>query len=126
MKRAVTLLCAAALLASCATRPNSLYVPIVDPAIGDQAKLEAAIAECRSYAAGIVAQRDSDTAAAAFVGAALGIGLGAMFGLRGSAMYAGGLTSGLVGGANAAERGAAGEAQVIQRCLANRGYSVLK
>ena len=126
MKRSVALITAAALLAGCATRPNTLYVPIIDPAIGDQAKLEAAIAECRSYAAGIVAQRDGNAAAAAIVGAALGIGLGAMFGLRGSAMYAGGITSGLVGGGAAAERGANDEAQVIQRCLANRGFAVLK
>ena len=126
MKRALALITAAALLAGCATPPNSLYVPIVDHSIGDQAKLEASISECRSYAAGIVAQRGNDAAAAALIGTALGIGLGAMFGLRGSAMYAGGLTTGLVSGARNAEHSMDSEAQVIQRCLANRGYSVLK
>jgi hypothetical protein len=125
MKIIASLVCVA-LLAGCATRPNTLYVPIIDTAIGDQSKLEASIAECRTFASGIVAQRGNDAAVAAIIGTALGIGLGAMFGLRGSAMYAGGLTTGLAGGARNLENSADSEAQIIQRCLANRGFAVLK
>ena len=125
MKLIASVLCVA-LLAGCATRPNTLYVPIVDTAIGDQSKLESSIAECRVFAYGIVSQRGNDAAAAAVIGTALGVGLGAMFGLRGSALYAGGLTTGLVGGARNLEHSMDSEAQIIQRCLVNRGYSVLK
>jgi uncharacterized protein YcfJ len=123
MKRAVTLLCAAALLAGCATT-SQVYQPIVDPKFGDQAALPAALDECRNLAEQI---RQGDRAAGgAVVGAVLGLAVGAMFGLRGQNLAALAGSTALVSGVRSAEYAGLSQEQVIARCLTNRGYSVLR
>ena len=113
---------AVALLAGCATTAQ-VYSPIVDPSIGDMSKLPAALSECRDLAEQI---RQADRAAGgAVVGAVLGLAVGAMFGLRGQNLAALSGSTALVSGVRSAEYAGLSQEQVIQRCLANRGFAVL-
>ena len=123
MRRAIASLCAAALLAGCATTAQ-VYQPIIDPAFGDPAKLPDAMAECRSLAEQI--QQADRTAGGAVVGAVLGIVVGAMFGLRGQNLAALAGSTALVSGVRSAEYAGLSQQQVIERCLTNRGFAVLR
>jgi uncharacterized protein YcfJ len=123
MKRTITTLTAVALLAGCASTAR-VYQPIVDPKIGDQAALPEALAECRDLAQQI-GQADR-AAGGAVVGAVLGLAVGAMFGLRGQNLAALSGSTALLSGVRSAEYAGLNQEQVIARCLANRGYSVLR
>lgn len=117
-----TLTAAAVLCAACATTAQA-YRPIVDPAIGDQAVYPAALAECRALADQV--RQGQSAAAGALAGALFATAIGAAFGVRGKALaqIAGGTA--IVGGTQGAAYAGLNQVQIIQRCLANRGYAVL-
>lgn len=122
MQRIIAATVAAALLAGCASTAQ-VYQPIIDPSIGDQARVHDALAECRALAEQI---RQADRAAGgAVVGAVIGLAVGAMFGLRGQNLAALAGSTALVSGVRSAEYAGLSQEQVIARCLANRGYAVL-
>ena len=123
MQRTVCTLIAVALLAGCASTAQ-VYQPIVDPAIGDQSQLPAALAECRALAEQV--NQPGTAAAGAIAGAVFGMALGAILGARGQtlAQIAGGTA--LIGGTQTAGYAGLSQMQIIQRCLANRGFAVLR
>lgn len=105
------------------------YEPIVDRGRADfnEAAYQHDLAQCRGYAQQIEAGEQAvaggvlgAAAGAAFgaIGGAFGGGAGSGAGLGASV---GGLAGALGGGLDASER----QVQVVQRCLAGRGYAVL-
>lgn len=98
------------------------YKPIVDMKGVDQGKYEQDLAECRQYA-----DQAHGAGTGAVVGAAAGAALSygvsrAVGGRDPSAAARGGA---VVGGASGAGAGARNKRDVVRRCLAGRGYSVL-
>lgn len=122
MKTCLALLSAAVLLAGCASTAQ-VYQPIVDPKFGDQAALPAALAECRELAEQV--QQGNRAAAGAVAGALLSAAIGAALGARGQSLAQIAGSGAIVGGASSAGYAGLTQQQVIQRCLTNRGYSVL-
>ena len=118
------ILFAAAMLAACAQS----YQPIVDTKGQDLSKYQVDLAECRQYAeqVNVGGEAVGTAIAGAAIGAALGAALGAVTGRAGlgasyGAAYGG--TSGMAaGGINAATS----QIGIIRRCLAGRGYNVLR
>lgn len=113
---------AASILAGCASTAR-VYSPVIDPRIGDQGAYSAALAECRTLAEQV--GQANTAAAGAVAGAILAGAIGAMFGARGQLLAqiagAGAITSGV----SAAGYAGLTQQQIVQRCLTNRGYSVL-
>jgi outer membrane lipoprotein SlyB len=113
-------------LAGCATSQGTgaQYRPIVDLKGLDSGKYEADLRDCQSYAA----QVDGAGQQAANVAVA-----GAVFGALLAAAAGGGYSrnrhaavGALSGGAAGAAAGERDQRSVIARCLAGRGYSILK
>jgi hypothetical protein len=122
LPRITAAIVAASLLAACASTAQ-VYSPVVDPRVGDMGAYPAALAECQQLAEQV---RQADTAAAgAIAGALLSLAIGAALGARGQGLAqiagAGAITSGTV----AAGYAGLTQQQIVQRCLTNRGYSVL-
>lgn len=115
-------LAAAALLAGCATAPGGAnYRPMVDTGhrIGDY---NADLAECQAYAERVVGA-GAGAAGGAVAGAlAMGI-LSVVLGGGGHGRWA--AVGALSGAASGAASGETNQRDVIRRCMANRGYSVL-
>lgn len=111
---------ALALLAGCASAPmGTSYVPVVDLQGKDQAKYSQDLAECQ----GLARQRDN-AAQMAVAGAIAGALLGAVLApreYRHSLVNRGALIGAAGGAGNAVET----QQDIIKRCLAGRGYSVL-
>ena len=121
-KLIATTTAAAFMLAGCASTAQ-VYCPVIDPAIGDQAAYPAALAECRALAEQV---RQGNTAAAgAVAGALLATAVGAILGARGRTLAQIAGASAITSGTAAAGYAGMTQQQVIQRCLINRGYSVL-
>lgn len=120
--KAVAAALAAALLAGCATAPGGAnYAPMVDTGhrIG---VYEQDLAECQSYAQRVAGAGEG--AAAGAVGGAIVIGLlSAVLGGGGHGRWA--AVGALSGAASGAAAGETNQRDVIRRCMANRGYSVL-
>ena len=109
-------------LAGCASTAQ-VYSPVIDPAIGDQAAYPAALAECRALAEQV---RQGNTAAAgAVAGALLATAVGAILGARGRTLAQIAGASAVTSGTAAAGYAGLTQQQIVQRCLTNRGYSVL-
>ena len=113
-------LAAAALLAGCATS-GANYRPMVDT--GQRIGVyEADLAECQQYAQRTAGA--SDGAAAGAVGGAIVMGvLSAILGGGGHGRWA--AVGALSGAASGAAAGETNQRDVIRRCMAGRGYSVL-
>ena len=113
---------AIALLAGCATAPGGAnYAPMVDTGhrIGDY---NADLAECQSYAQRAAGAGDGAVAGA--VGGAIVMGvLSAILGGGGHGRWA--AVGALSGAASGAAAGETNQRDVIRRCMAGRGYSVL-
>ncbi len=111
-----------ALLAGCATAPGGAnYRPMVDTGtrIG---VYEQDLAECQSYAQRVAGAGDGAVAGA--VGGAIVMGvLSAILGGGGHGRWA--AVGALSGAASGAASGETNQRDVIRRCMANRGYSVL-
>jgi outer membrane lipoprotein SlyB len=132
VKRIVTALTTASVLAGCAVAPVAREdYSLIDPRGVDMGRYQQDYADC----AGLANQtRPEDRAAAGAVGgAALGAAFGALLGAvicgRDCAGYgagmgaASGLAHGVVGGAAS---GVDEQQMVLRRCLAGRGYNVIR
>ena len=120
--RLIASFAAIALLAGCATAPGGAdYRPMVDTGhrIGDY---NADLAECQQYAQRAAGAGDGAVAGA--VGGAIVMGvLSAILGGGGHGRWA--AVGALSGAASGAAAGETNQRDVIRRCMANRGYSVL-
>jgi uncharacterized protein YcfJ len=117
-------------LSGCAgtVRPAQGFPPIVDLAATGQPPqvFDRDLSDCNAFAI----QVDNGKAAAngAIAGAIIGTIVGAAFGLRGSelaAVAAGGAVGGAVQNAQYAQYANMTQYQIVQGCLAGRGYSVI-
>ena len=130
-KRITSILLIAAMLGGCATVPPAEYRPIIDTQGVEQAAYEADLAQCQSYAQQIDRERSAanGAVAGAIAGAVLGLAFGALFGLRGHNLgqFAAGSAAGGAVGTSARVAAEAGrtQVQIIQNCMAGRGYKVL-
>jgi len=109
------------LLAACA---GASYRPMIDSRNVDMSKFEADLRDCQQYATQ-VAGAGTGAAAGAAVGALFGAVLAAAAGSR----YDRGATARVGAVAGATSGGVEGETNqrdVIRRCIAGRGYSVLQ
>ena len=110
-----------ALITACA---GASYRPMIDSRNVDMNRFEADLRDCQQYAAQV---------AGAGTNAAIGAGIGALFGAvlaaaagsrydRGATARVGAVTGAASGGA----QGETDQRDVIRRCIAGRGYSVLQ
>ena len=99
------------------------YRPIVDTQGVDMSRYEADLAQCQAYAGQV--DPGAHAAGGAVAGAVLGAAIGAIFGNRRTAGQ-GAAAYGLVGGASGAAHGADAQVDIIRRCMAGRGYRVLR
>lgn len=120
--RSAACLLACAYLAGCASAPLQ-FEPIIDPKIGDAEAYPAALHECRALAQQV--DRGAAAAGGAIAGALIGVAIGAMFGLRGSNLAGLAGTGALTSGLRQSEYAGMTQAQIVSRCLGNRGYAVL-
>lgn len=132
MNPALTVLLATAMLAGCAVAPvaNSNY-SLVDPKGVDMGKYQEDYAECAQLAnqTDVGNRAAAGGAGGAVFGAVLGGLLGAAICGRDCASYGAGIgaASGVVQGAAAGGSSGVQEQQVaLRRCLAGRGYTVIR
>lgn len=121
----ITITCAALALSGCATGPTGAgYRPLVDTRGASAAHYESDLAECQQYATQRTGAAGGAVAGAVF-GALLGVALMAVGGGRGgfgNEIAAGGA---ITGGLQGAAQGEGTQRDIIRRCLAGRGHSVL-
>lgn len=110
-------LCAALLLAACASRG-----PIIDTQGVDMTRYNQDLAQCETYAGQV--NTGAEAGKSAVGGAALGAVLGAIVGNSGTVARGAGV-GGVLGGARGAARGEGEKEQVVKNCLRGRGYRVL-
>ena len=114
---------AVAMLAGCATAPTT-YTPVIDmQRVSDQAQYNTDLYQCQQYANQIDAARGA--AAGAVLGAVIGVGVGLLFGLRGQALAQVAGVGALSGGVNVAAEAGRSVVQIVNNCMAGRGYAVL-
>lgn len=118
MKKHVTTIMIATLLAGCATR-GANYVPLVDMKGKDYDTFDTDVKECQGYA-----KRRMDAVEGAMAGAILGAALGAALAPRGyrNQVAGHGAAAGAIGGGLAATDN---QETITRRCLFGRGYNVL-
>lgn len=110
-------------LAGCATTGQN-YRPIVDTKGVDFNKYETDLRDCQGFAAQASSAGES-AAAGAVAGALLGGALAAAAG-RGYDRKASARVGALTGAVGAGANGETGQRNIINKCLAGRGYNVLK
>lgn len=122
MKKVVTIVVAAALLAGCAA-PMHSYQPLVD---GDttSTQYQRDLEECRAYAM-TKPSAENSAAVGAIVGALAGVVLLALGGGRGGWGNEVAAVGAAMGGVQGYNEGAQGQQNVVKRCLAGRGHRVL-
>lgn len=122
MLKTVSVIAAAALLGGCASTPGQYgtrYVPVVDLQGRDQNRYQQDLAECQA-----LSEQRGDTAQQAVAGAVAAALIGAILAPSGHRNNVAGRSALLGAGAGA---GTAIQTQqdIVKRCLAGRGYSVL-
>lgn len=124
--RKLTLTLAAALaLSGCATGPTGAdYRPLVDSRGAAAASYESDLSECQSYAGQRTGAAGGAVAGAVF-GALLGVTLLAVSGGRGGWGNEIAAVGAITGGLQGAAQGEGTQRDIIRRCLAGRGFSVL-
>lgn len=120
MKKTITAIITAILLAGCATS-GANYRPMVDTRPGQN--YEQDLAECQAYAHTQAGAADG-AVSGAVVGALLGVAFAAIGGGSGFRNEMAGIGA-LTGALQGAGQASGGQQDVIRRCLAGRGYSVL-
>jgi len=119
MKRLPILL----LLTGCAT-----YQPLIDAQGVDMNAYATDLQQCRQYAATV--NTGAESANGTVIGATIGAALGGIVGAFAGEPGKGAAYGAAYGGANGMLAGAAdaesGKQSIVQRCLAGRGYSVLR
>ena len=124
MTTLIAVLSAAAFLAGCAATSGANYRPIVDNKGVDLNRYESDLRECQSYATQTAGAADSAAGGAlagALLGAALAGAAGKNYSKSSSARV--GAVSGAVGAGLGGERN---QKNIINTCLAGRGYRVLQ
>ena len=120
MKRVIASIATASVLSGCAMQPRGAsYVPLVDMQGKDQATFTRDVKDCQAYA-----QQRMSAGEGAAAGAIAGALLGAALAPRGHRNYVAARAGG-VGAAGGAARATVNQENIIQRCLAGRGYNVL-
>ena len=111
-------------LGACA---STTYNPVVDLRGADGGRYQQDLAECRKLSEQVDVVGDSavNTAVGAGVGAGLGAALGAVVGVPGAGAAMGAAVGGIGTGSGSAISKNERVKQVINNCLARRGYNVL-
>jgi len=118
MKRTIVLtMC----LAVCACASPSQYRPIVDSRGVDSARYESDLQDCQRYA--LQVDPAQNAAAGAIAGALVSAAVSAVLGGYDNSRSA--AAGAIVGGVSGAAHGAGDQVNIIRRCMAGRGYSVL-
>lgn len=119
----ISILASAILLEGCAG-----YRPIVDMQGRDQANYESDVTQCQQYAEQVAPENEALWGA--ILGAALGAGFGALtgsyFGDAGYGAGVGASSGALYGGVAGTANAASDQRAIIQRCMAGRGWNVLR
>jgi hypothetical protein len=118
-------LAATCLVAGCAQS----YQPIIDTRGVHPAQYQADLADCRAYAQQVSPAQEAAGGALAggLIGAALGAVTGAITNAGfGTSTALGAALGGTSGAASGTLQGIEGQKDVIRRCMAGRGYSVLR
>lgn len=104
------------------------YDPLVDMKGKDPAQWQTDRAECLAYAP--ASDAGDDALMGAVIGSVIGAGLGAAvtapIGYPGIGAASGGASGGIVGGLTAASQSGSDGVMIVRRCLAGRGYNVLR
>ena len=112
-----------AMLAGCVTTPT-MYAPVIDmQTVSDTSQYTSDLTACQQYASQIDAARGAATGAV--LGAVIGVGVGLLFGLRGQALAQVAGVGALSGGVNVAAEAGRSVIQIVNNCMAGRGYKVL-
>lgn len=119
------------LVAACVTEPLADYRPVVDPARSNSAKFEKDLVACRNLALKVEAdykkRQGDEMMTNMVVGALLGAAVGAAVGNSDTAAY--GAAAGAAGGAAAGDYDQDlvkfGPRRIVDRCMADRGHSIL-
>ena len=122
MLKTIAVLAAAAVLTGCASAPGQYgtrYVPVVDLQGRDQNKYQQDLAECQT-----LAEQRGDTAQQALAGAVGAALIGAILAPSGYRNNVAG-RSALLGAGAGAGTAIQTQQEIVKRCLAGRGYSVL-
>lgn len=120
----ITVICVVALIAGCATTSGANYRPIVDTRNVDFNRYEADLRDCQGFATQTASAGES-AASGAVAGALLGGVLAAAAGKnysRSNSARVGAVTGAVGAGAS----GETNQRNIIRRCLAGRGYTVLQ
>lgn len=123
MKHAISAMVVALLLVGCATPyTGANYRPMVDLREGQGENYERDLADCQAYAASRPGA-GAGAAGGAIAGALIGVVFGAIVGggIRNEMAGIGAVSGGLQGAA----AGEGSQRNIIRRCMAGRGYSVL-
>jgi len=115
--------CCSLMLLGCETT-GANYRPLVDTKGVDFNKLEADLKECQTYATQVAGAASSGVA-----GAVAGTALGAILSTVAGGNYdvgAGARVGAVMGGVSGASSGEQDQRSVIRRCMAGRGYKVLR
>ena len=121
MHKIAAIITAGAMLTGCATS-GAHYSPMID-ARSNGGNYPNDMAECQSYAKQ-QAGAGATAAAGAIVGALVGVAFMALAGGKGYRNEAAGIGA-LTGGLQGAAVGEGSQRDIIRRCLAGRGYTVL-
>lgn len=120
--KTTAIILSAAILAGCANT-GAQYQPLVDSRT-QGANYSQDLAECQAYATQRAGAADGAVAGAVF-GALLGVALLAVGGGRGGWGNEAAAVGAVAGGLQGAAAGEGTQRDIIKRCLAGRGYSVL-
>ena len=120
--KTTAIILSAAILAGCANT-GAQYQPLVDGRTHG-ANYSQDLAECQSYATQRAGATEGAVAGAVF-GALLGVALLAVGGGRGGWGNEAAAVGAVAGGLQGAAAGEGTQRDIIKRCLAGRGYSVL-
>ena len=121
MKKHLVALPTLGLLAACA---GASYRPMIDSRDVDMNKFEADLRDCQQYAAQV-----SGAGTNAAIGATAGAIFGAVLAAAAGSRYDRGATArvgAVTGAASGGVQGETNQRDVIRRCIAGRGYSVLQ
>jgi outer membrane lipoprotein SlyB len=120
MRKGVTIAVAVLLaLGGCAN-----YRPIVDTKGVDMNRYEGDLRECQAYATQV--DPASSAVAGAIFGAVLSAALAGIGGSRNYSVPRSAQAGALLGGTSGAAAGAEAQINIVRRCMAGRGYSVLQ
>lgn len=124
MKTIITICAAAIMLTGCATHgTGASYAPLVDLRGADSTQYSQDLGSCQAYASQRAGAADM-AVVGAIAGALIGVAFAAIGGGHGYRNEMAGIGA-LSGALSGAGQGEGTQRDIIRRCLAGRGYSVL-